>query len=84
MLDYFESQDIPDDGGPVTYRCFHLHRHLVDEHVGVRMLIHRVPPAPQTSLMLHARRVRQSPARALSWVRMRFLHSLQLSPLIAP
>ena len=34
MLDYFESQDIPDDGGPVTYRCFHLHRHLVDEHVG--------------------------------------------------
>ena len=34
MLDYFESQDIPDDCGPVTYRCFHLHRQFVDEHVG--------------------------------------------------
>ena len=34
MLDYFESQDRPADGGPVTHRCFHLHRQFVDEHVG--------------------------------------------------
>jgi len=84
MLDYFESQDIPDDGGPVTYRCFHLHRHLVDEHVGCAYADPQratsstvILDAPCASCTVVARARLELGADALS-------DSLQLSPLIAP
>ena len=84
MLDYFESQDRPADGGPITHRCFHLHCQFVDEHEGCPHADPRsaasstdIPDAPWESCTAVAR------AR-LELGAVRFLHSLQPSPLIAP
>ena len=73
MPDYFESQDRPADGGPVTHRCFHLHRQFVDEHVGCPHADPRsatsstdIPDAPCASCTAVARARLELGADALS------------------
>ena len=73
MLDYFESQDRPADGGPVTHRCFHLHRQFVDEHLGCPLADPRsvtsstdIPDAPCASCTAVARARLELGADALS------------------